>query len=60
MKSHLTRKDPDAGQEEMGMTDVSTVSVDMSLSRLQEMVKDREAWCAAALGVTKSLILLSS
>ena len=43
MKSHLTRKDPDAGQEEMGMRDVSTVSVDMGLSRLQEMVKDRKA-----------------
>ena len=54
MKSHLTRKDPDAGQEEMGMTDVSTVSVDMSLSRLQEMVKDREAWRAAVHGVTQS------
>ena len=53
MKSHLTRKDPDAGQEEMGMTDVSTVSVDMSLSRLQEMVKDRKAWHAAVLGIAK-------
>ena len=35
-------------------------SMDMSLSKFQETVKDREAWCAAALGVTKSLILLSS
>ena len=35
-----------------GITDL----VDMSLSKLQEMVKDREAWCGAVHGVTKSVI----
>ena len=47
------------GQQRMRWLDDIIDSMDMILCNLQEMVKDREAWCAVVYGVTKSQTLLS-
>ena len=63
VKSWLIGKDPDAGkdlaQEEKGWQrikwlDGTTDSVHMNLSKVREIVKDREAWSAAVHGVAKN------
>ena len=68
VKSWIIWKDPDVGkdwrQEEKGTTEDEMVGWhhrlnDMSLSRLQELVMDRQAWRAAVHGVTKSQTGLS-
>ena len=60
-KNQLIGKDPDTGKDwgqkerrQKRMKLLDTDSMDMNLSKLREIVKDRGTWCAAVHGVTKS------
>ena len=67
VKNQLIGKDPNSGKdlrwEQISTEDEImggiTDAMDMSLSRVQELVMDREAWCTAVRGVVKSWTQLS-